>query len=406
MKKKVTVVYDGQFGSTGKGLMAGYLAEFSLQPDVCITSWGPNAGHTYYDSRGNKMVHTMLAQGIVSPKIRHQLISAGSYVHLDNLCREIDTALHFGYGDYEVLIHENAAICGDDAAQMERAETNQIGSTQKGMGASMVRKIHRRTDSTTPAVFGQVRKYWQQPMATIQSATSGQKVVVRMVSQQEYNKMVDQAQQIMVEGAQGFSLGINSGMYPYTTSRECGVAQILSDAQIPPAMVQRTICCIRTFPIRVANRWQESSRRPNHLETSTMIGYSGPHYEDQREISWADLHEEPEVTTVTKLERRVFTFSPTQLHDCLRANSMGEDDEIFLNFVNYLKEDKSGYLDPALVPNAGWHTAQEFIDRVGNIASTYGAKVRYLGHGARPEDITDLQTSGMAMNTQEPSCRK
>ena len=45
---KAYMILDLQFGSTGKGLLAGFLAK-SRQPDVVITAWGPNAGHTYID---------------------------------------------------------------------------------------------------------------------------------------------------------------------------------------------------------------------------------------------------------------------------------------------------------------------------------------------------------------------
>jgi adenylosuccinate synthase len=72
----------------------------------------------------------------------------------------------------------------------------------------------------------------------------------------------------------------------------------------------------RTFPIRVNNRG----------------GYSGPCYVDQEEINWKDVGVEPELTTVTKLPRRIFTFSEMQIRDAVRMNGV---DQVFLNFANY-----------------------------------------------------------------------
>ena len=67
--KQINVIVDLQFGSTGKGLLAGYLAE-TTKPDTVITAWAANAGHTYINADGRKFVHTMLANGIVSPNLR------------------------------------------------------------------------------------------------------------------------------------------------------------------------------------------------------------------------------------------------------------------------------------------------------------------------------------------------
>ena len=60
------IILDLQFGSTGKGLLAGYLAE-KVEPDTVVTAWAANAGHTYINAAGEKFVHTMLANAIVSP---------------------------------------------------------------------------------------------------------------------------------------------------------------------------------------------------------------------------------------------------------------------------------------------------------------------------------------------------
>jgi hypothetical protein len=74
----------------------------------------------------------------------------------------------------------------------------------------------------------------------------------------------------------------------------------------------------------VANRFDEKGNQ---------VGYSGPVYRDQKEISWADIGQEVELTTVTKLPRRLFTFSYQQMYFAMK---MCHPSLIFLNFVNYL----------------------------------------------------------------------
>jgi adenylosuccinate synthase len=76
---------------------------------------------------------------------------------------------------------------------------------------------------------------------------------------------------------------------------------------------------VRTFPIRVGN---------------VPDGYSGDCYPDQVETTWETLGVEPEITTVTKRVRRVFTFSDLQYAEAVSVN---RPTHVFLNFCNYLR---------------------------------------------------------------------
>jgi adenylosuccinate synthase len=171
-----------------------------------------------------------------------------------------------------------------------------------------------------------------------------------VVDASDYNQAVDEAENAIIEGAQGFSLSINQGFYPYTTSRDCTTNQLLSDCGIPHGKFGIHIIGVcRTLPIRVANR-------PG--------GWSGPCYSDQREIQWSDIGIEPELTTVTKLPRRIFTFSETQIREAIRMNGVGS---VFLNFCNYVTVSET------------W----ELIEKI----TRSGAPVRWLGWGPKETDV-------------------
>jgi adenylosuccinate synthase len=185
-----------------------------------------------------------------------------------------------------------------------------------------------------------------------------------VVSSAQYNSALDQAPNILVEGAQGFSLGINNGFYPYVTSRECTPAQIMTDSGVPMAWLTNIIGSMRTFPIRVANRYDEDGNQ---------IGWSGPHYSDQKEISFEDIGVKPELTTVTQLPRRVFTFSEQQIKEAVR---MCQPDEIFLNFMNYVDGD----------------TGYDLVHTINKICKTYSVKgrIKYIGYGPTYDDVKEL----------------
>jgi adenylosuccinate synthase len=339
--KKAILVCDLQFGSTGKGLIAGYLAE-KEKPDVVVTAWGANAGHTYINAHGEKFVHTMLANGIVSPNLKYVLIGPGSQLNIPNLMKEIDACREV-IKDAKILVHENACVIQPWHEAEENQTMTAIGSTKKGCGAAIRDKIQR--DPDTPAVIKQYNgdDIWGDYFEVVPHA--------------DYLQVMENAKKILVEGAQGYSLGINSGMYPYVTSRECTTAQILSDTLLPFKYLNHVIGSMRTFPIRVANRYDENGKE---------IGNSGPCYSDQYEIDWGDIGQKPELTTVTKLPRRVFVFSMEQIKQACLASGV---DMIFLNFVNYLKD------------------ADLVNDMMYKIEKETGVPVNFIGSGPTFNDV-------------------
>lgn len=324
--KKATIVVDAQFGSTGKGLIAGYLASVNA-PDVVMTAWSANAGHTYINAEGRKFVHCMLANGIVSPNLTHVLIGPGSQMDWDLFLSEIDQCADLLHNK-AILVHQNAAIITDAHRAEEQGPMTKIGSTKKGCGAAMIAKIRRNPDDQNTA--GAMRDALMRKWYSIK--TKGHyldSINLRIVGNDEYMDVVYDAERIQVEGAQGFSLGINNGFYPYVTSRECTPAQVCVDVNLPLAFVDKVVATMRTYPIRVANRYNDKGEQ---------IGWSGPCYPDQRELDWVkDLGMEAELTTVTKLPRRIFTFSYEQTKTAL---SVIRPDEVFLNFCNYMEPDE------------------------------------------------------------------
>lgn len=308
--KELHMIVDLQYGSCGKGLLAGYLAE-TLKPDTIITAWSPNSGHTYINAEGRKMVNISLPNGIVSPNLRQILIGPGSIIDPDRLFEE-SVQYQDLLGNAMLLIHESAMVVGDRHRRAEAEYAFKIGSTMKGVGEALIEKISRRN-----------------PACLAGAALMGTPFESSVVSASEYNRALARSELAIIEGSQGFSLSINQGMYPYTTSRDCTVHQLLSDCAVPRKLFDNTRVhgVARTYPIRVANRYDGEGN---------MIGTSGPCYTDQEEITWDDIGIEPELTTVTKLPRRVFTWSSTQVRDAIHMNGV---DDVFLNFANYADDE-------------------------------------------------------------------
>lgn len=280
------VLVDGQFGSTGKGLLASVLAErLPYRPDVVSSNAGPNSGHTFYGPDDEKVVLCQLpSYAIARLAYKNQQIpvfmNAGAIIDESRLKKEY---LEW-FEDGHLLVSPTAALADPKG---ESHLVSEIGSTGKGTGYGVSRKIMRHVE----AVYGDAGTF----------------------PSMDYERGVKE--KILLEVSQGFSLGIDAGFYPYCTSRNCTVSQAISDAGLHPNDYADSIMTVRTFPIRVA-------------------GNSGPGYPDQIEMEWKDLGIEPEFTTVTQKIRRIFTWSDIQFREALRAN---RPSSIFVNFMNYLE---------------------------------------------------------------------
>lgn len=333
--KKVDMIVDLQFGSTGKGLIAGYLA-LRNKYDTVINANMPNAGHTFIDKKGQKMIFKVLPNGIVSHRCKTVMIGPGSVFNPVRLQEEITLARKFGYmNGATVYIHNNSVPLIANHVREEKYSTlSKIGSTQQGSMAAMVRKMQRDPDANVISrdVLG--------------GGINIDGVEVKVVNNDEWRGLLINAKNVLAEGAQGFSLGIDEKFYPYCTSRNCTPARFASDMGIPLGYIRDVTGTARTYPIRVG-------------------GTSGGMYTDQRETAWDELGLEKEFTTVTKRERRVFTFSRKQIEDAMWAM---EPDNVFLNFCNYVS-----------------------LAELEVIMRAFGDKIQWLGHGPAVGDINEIQ---------------
>lgn len=307
MAHKIDMVIDLQYGSTGKGLIAGWLAKREGY-DTAVCAFSANAGHTYIDrDRGLHVMTQQLPTAITSPTVKRLLIGPGAAICPKTFMAEV-TIYERLLRDKQILIHPHAAYIRDDHAQFEVSDRRtKMGSTAKGVGEAYIERIRRGPDANVVMNLPHdhpMRKY--------------------VCSIDQYTAAIEQAQSVLIEGAQGYSLSMYHGQYPFVTSRDVTPWQIAADCALPYkwASYIKVIGTLRTFPIRVNNR----------------DGSSGPCYPDQQEIQWSDIGVMPELTTVTKLPRRLFTFSRLQLEEALYHCGGYWDTKLFLNFANYLPD--------------------------------------------------------------------
>lgn len=351
------LILDGQWGSCGKGLLAGKLA-IDRNPDLAVCNFGPNAGHTFITAAGEQVLTRQIPTALVNPGTI-LVIGPGAIIDPVVLQAEID---QFD-GQYNIsrrlLIHERAAIVleQDRVAELSLAG---IASTRKGAGAAQVRKLMRSSSPVAPAV---ARDFYL-----------GTELAGNIISAHRYRELMEHAGLVQIESAQGLELSLNHGShYPYCTSRDVTPEAILNDVGVSARHLVETHVVVRTYPIRVGNEYANDG---------SIIGTSGPVYPDMQELSWEDLSSRVgrpllERTTVTAKVRRVFTWSPSQFERLLKTVGPCQ---VMLNFCNYLHPSAKRFTDLDA-------DGQRFIDSIHNTAWEHGSELVWLGFGPGYSDV-------------------
>jgi len=302
--RKRHLILDAQYGSTGKGLYAGFLAQH-IQCDTIAYAPSPNAGHTLVWD-GRTFIHKMLPSGITSPMLQQIVLGPGSLIDLDRLAGELGDLYERlpEFRNVRIYVHRNAACVYDRHREAESQGGTAPGSTRQGVGAAQIERIRRNPE--------QLNAIFQADHPVLR--------FIMLVDTPRMQQIYADSASLLIESCQGFSLSMYHGQYPYTTCRDVTASSIMSDTGVPMMNGSPTVHgTFRTFPIRVANR-------PDAGE------WSGPSYHDSAEITFESIGQQQELTTVTKLPRRIFTWSQQQaMEACYQSNiQVG-----FLNFAQY-----------------------------------------------------------------------
>jgi adenylosuccinate synthase len=305
----VCAVIGGQFGSEGKGLIVGHLAD---QYNHHVRVGAANAGHTVYDIDGHKRVMQQIPCAAYTNPFAGLWIGPGALISSSIFFRELEAlqAWRELQGFQPAVINVDARAHLITAQQIDREALSgldeRIGSTstiaREGIGTAQADRVMRSESCRTADVLdGPALEDIR--LRDVPMALRGQ-------------------DSILLEGTQGTGLSLTTGGFPFVTSRNTTVAGLAADCGIAPSRINRRIMVIRTFPIRVA-------------------GPSGPFWHDSKEIEWEDIGIDPESerTTVTKKVRRVATFSHAQLEEAVALN---DPTELALTFCDYICPEIAG----------------------------------------------------------------
>lgn len=343
------VVVGAQFGSEAKGHVTQRLTE-RLQrqgslPTVVRVA-GPNAGHTGYDEHGGKWPLRQIPVAAVTKDPATLIIGPGSEIDLPVLLDEFDRLLEAGlFAGKNLIIHEEATMITNDHKDTEQHLVRQIGSTGKGIGAARAQRLYRVPGMRLADDPAALRELWSRGV---------------MVANNHLD-VYSASPNVIVEGTQGYGLGLRAGFYPKCTSSDCRAQDFLAMAGIAPWRYSSVAvwAVARIYPIRVA-------------------GDSGPL---RNETSWEELGLKPEITTVTKKIRRVGQPDWDLVRQAVRANGGAPTVRLAVTMVDQM------------FPKTAGLTQREFDEDTRLRVDTYLGQVEYATR-AQVQMVTTSPTTG------------
>ncbi len=349
---KLNVVFGGQAGSEAKGKQGAFLAD-KYAINHYASNMSPNAGHTWVSKAGAKVVTHHIPASIMGSWVRDEtlgnvkvVVGPAAVINPSLFMKELGELEKLGLKLSNVIVDSRAAIILTSHVITEERRLTDIGSTAQGVGVARVDKLMRRG--------ARASEFWGDAFTpfTIMPNTS------LMVT-----SWMDGGKTVLYEASQGFDLCIDHGVDPtYCTSRQVSPQACLADAGVPASYLGDTYAVIRTYPIRVNNR----------------TGSSGPY--PSGEINWGNIkercgatHDLTEVTTTTKLPRRVFEFSHEQIAQMVRVCN---PTFLCLQFVNYWDWEAYGSTEVTPMVSAKMEQVEELS---GKAAAYMGTSERHDG---------------------------
>lgn len=199
MPTKIDVIVDLQYGDSGKGKVAHFLAKDKKYTHVLRYNGGSNAGHTIFHNGVKFATHQVPAGVFFGIK---SIIGSGCVVDVEALNKEIKELEDGGISTKGLLfIAKNAHVVQQKHKDEDGGESK-IGTTRRGIGPTYRDKYARtgvraeQVPELAPYLIDTYKEFYE----------------------------TKKKQLVLGEGAQGFGLDIDWGDYPFVTSSHCTTA--------------------------------------------------------------------------------------------------------------------------------------------------------------------------------------
>ncbi|MBN2518323.1 MAG: adenylosuccinate synthetase [Candidatus Altiarchaeota archaeon] len=333
------ILVGGHYGDEGKGKVVSYLCEQDKHSIIARGGVGPNAGHSVVVD-GKKYGIRMIPSGFVQKNAR-VLIGAGVLVNPDVLMDEIK--LLEGYNmENRLGVDIRCGIITKEHIEADKKSeylTKTIKTTQTGCGPANVERAKR--------VIGLAK---DEPKL---------KEYLTDVSE-EVNNALDDGENVLLEGTQGFGLSLFYGSYPYVTSKDTSASAVAMDVGVGPTRVDDVIVVFKAYTSRVGGGPFPTQISQEEAERLGIVEYG----------------------TVTGRRRGIGTFDFELGKKAVRINSATQ---VAVNCIDKMFPDAKGAKSWGDLPKA----AKEHIEKIEKVV---GAPVTLIGVGPEVREMIDLRS--------------
>lgn len=269
------MVLGTQWGDEGKGKLVDVLAQ---QYDVVARAQGgANAGHTIYDSDGNKYALHLVPSGILNAGAK-SIIGNGVVVHLPSLVEEMNQLTERGVDvRSRLLISDRAHLLFDlhkeiDGLREGELQGKKIGTTKRGIGPAYASKATRNglrvCDLKDATVFEERLKVLVADAASrfpeLQSYDIDAEVskygklaseIAPLITDSiaYVHEALDSGKRVLVEGANATMLDVDFGTYPFVTSSNPSIGGVITGLGMPPTSIQAIVGVAKAYSTRVGS---------------------------------------------------------------------------------------------------------------------------------------------------------
>ncbi|OGQ06618.1 MAG: adenylosuccinate synthase [Deltaproteobacteria bacterium RIFCSPLOWO2_12_FULL_40_28] len=270
------IIVGTQWGDEGKGKIVDLFTE---RIDAVVRfQGGNNAGHTLVVN-GEKTILHLIPSGILSSQVTC-IIGNGVVVDLEVLIEEIRGLKQRGYlqDDAQLVISPQAHLIMPyhkelDLLREQRKGKNKIGTTGRGIGPAyedkMARKGFRFCDLEDEKTFKEklsaliirrnerfVKLFETKPFqvddifhSTLQKYSQVKKYMRN--TSILVNQLISDGKNVLFEGAQGTSLDVDHGTYPFVTSSNTVAGGALTGVGIGPTLIDGVVGISKAYTTRV-----------------------------------------------------------------------------------------------------------------------------------------------------------
>lgn len=384
---KITTIVGAQWGDEGKGKITDF---FAGQSDYVVRfHGGNNAGHTVIVDGKTFKLH-LIPSGVIYGEPL-SVIGNGVVVDPKALIDEIQYLKDKGI-EPKLMVSDRAHVIMPyhialDGALSNHQDNLAAGSTNRGIAPVYADKMYRNgirmIDLIEPDIFSEkLDKGFDFNKGLIENALGqsldySKKEIYKTYI--EYGKILEpyisdvsvelfnaykKGKNILFEGAQGMSLDVDHGIYPYTTSSNTAAGHVSIGTGVSFKSVNRIIGVVKAYLSRVGE-----SPLPTELndKTADYIRESGGEY-----------------GTTTGRPRRIGWLDLVQVRQAVRVNGLTE--------IALTKLDVLNNIDELLICNSYKVDDREIYEMPASLRNYRNARPIYeklKGWGDIPDNIWD-----------------